>query len=185
MGKQDIDKCDICGKDAIINICDGKGGHEAHYCQTCHNRLMAEEMGIDVPEDVPEELIILDSRDQVHRFKIEYMNWGHMQRLEAFEDYSTGYRCAVGAEFDVCFPELWEMMMKKLERKMNIEYIDENGHWTYGKIVGDIVWDSEADDKRIIVNGKAYTWHDFYREIEASEGWQIKIEFADSTDDLE
>jgi len=185
MSKQDSNKCDICGEDALIHISDGKGGHEANYCQTCHNRLMAEEMGIEVPEDVPEELIITDFKDQVHRFKIEYMIWGHMQRLEAYEDYSLGYRCAVGAEFDVSFPELWDMMMKKLERKMNTEYIDEKGHWTYNKIVGDVVWDSEADDKRIIINGKAYTWYELYREVEASEGWQIKIEFADSTEDLD
>jgi len=185
VSKADSNKCDICGKDARIHVGDGESGVYTHYCQTCHNTIMAMDIGIDLAEDVPEELIITDSKNRVHRFNVDYMIWGHMQRLEVYEDYSTGYRCAVGAEFDVGFPELWERMMKKLDRKMSTEYIDEKKNWTTEKIVGDIGWDSESDELRIVINGEPFTWHELYREVQAREGWQVKIEFADSTDDLE
>ena len=180
-----MSKCDLCGKDAKIHFGDGKGNTVERYCQTCGNRIMALNIGIEAAEDVPEELFIVDSDGKAHRFKIEYLILGYFQRLEAYEDCGTGYSCAVGAEFDITFPELWERMMKKLEKKLNTKYIDEEGWPINNKIVGDIVWDSETDEKVVVIDGKPYTWEEVYRWVKAHEGWQIKIEFADSTDDME
>jgi hypothetical protein len=180
-----MSKCDICGEDSIIRLGGGKRDDVINYCQTCFNSMMADSIGIDAPENVPEELMIMDAEGKPHRFKIEYIIWRHMQRLEAYEDYSSGYRCAVGAEFDVSFPELWDRMMKKLERKLNTKYIDDNGHWTYRKIIGDVESASGFNEVNIVVDGKPYKWEELYREAQASEGWQIKIEFADLTEDLE
>ena len=187
MSNNDSNKCDICGKDPIISMSDGKGGITAKYCQTCFNKMMAERIGIDAPENVPEELVTVDIENNVHRFKIEYMIWGHIQILKAYEDFSPGYKCEVGAEFDIEFPELWEMMIAKLDRKMNMVYFDDDGRWNYNKIIGDIVWDREREtgDMNIIINGKPYTWDELYREVKTYEGWQIKIEFADPTENLE
>jgi hypothetical protein len=185
MTKHDSNKCDICGEfEALILMRDDKSGTDTNYCQTCFNEMMFAGMGLEAPENVPEELMLVDQAGRVHRFRIEYLNWGNMQRLEAFEGREAGYRCAVGAEFDVSFPELWDRLLVKLEKKLNTLYINEEGIWLSDRIVGDVEWSSQ-DGLNINIDGKLYSWHELSRRVESHEGWQIKIQFAEPTEDLE
>jgi hypothetical protein len=80
---------------------------------------------------------------------------------------------------------MWTKLMERLERMMSIKYIASDGYWNGNKLLGYLNYSSNSDACDVIIDGKAYTWEELGRIVGVSEGFQIKIEIADPTDELD
>jgi hypothetical protein len=122
---------------------------------------------------------------KLHLFAIEFMLFPHCKTLKACETGESRYKCAVYGELDDSFSQMWTQLMKRLEKMLSVKYITPDGHWNGEKLLGYLAYSSDSDACDVIVDGKAYTWEELGRIVATSEGFQIKIEIADPTDELE
>lgn len=51
---------------------------------------------------------------------------------------------------------------------------------------GRIVWDDESDGRLplLVIDEKPVAWHQFARIISSYEGWQLKLEIRERTDEV-
>jgi hypothetical protein len=178
------DKCNICGKPAIVFISGSEDGE--CYCQNCYNKMTAEEYDIEIPDIIPETVSVADDKGNLHTFRIRFMLWGHINTLEAEEaDAETQYACHLYGEPDKPFSELWSRLLLQIEHTINTHYIDDDGHFHDNKAIGYINYNDKHEDLDIVIDGKSYSWEDLKKNVNSREGWRIKIEFAESEEELE
>jgi hypothetical protein len=178
-------KCDVCGAEARIYLSDGKGGTTARYCLDCHNVIMAENYGQELPEDMAKRIWIVDSRGIERSFEVELMLFGHANKLEANEIGDSKYRCVVYGDPDEPFAKLWNKLLSRLTKAVNTTYLEEDGWIKNERAVGYIEYNDATDGHDIIIDGRCFSMDELEKNLAGREGFQIKIEFADSTDDIE
>jgi hypothetical protein len=176
-------RCDICGKPAKVYI-NGEAGMDLRLCVDCSNRQMAEMTGTAVPK-VPKNIFLNDSDGVRHTFEIEMLMFPNGISLIADEVSDTMYRAEVFGELDKDFDELWQTLIAKLRKFLSVKYMKKNGYFCDNKAIGYIAYNHIRDAQDIIIDGNPYTWQDLEKNIDAHEGFQIKIEFGDYNDILE
>jgi hypothetical protein len=120
-----------------------------------------------------------------HLFTLEFMLFPHLKSLKAYETGDSKYKCEVCGELDDSFFQMWTQLMERLEKMLSVKYITPDGRWNGMKLLGYLAYNNDSDACNVIIDGKAYTWEELGRIVATSEGFQIKIEIADPTDELE
>ena len=177
--------CDICGKPSKFRIGDDKDVALRNLCLNCHNRKMAERFASDMPDNIPERLTITDHNGKHHEFDIEFIIFGTGKSLTAYEIGKTKRKADVWGSLDDDFDEMLKTLKERIKEALSVEYMDQHGRIKDHKLVGYIEYDSDLDECVIFVDGKPYTWGDLGRNISAFEGWNIKIEFGSTCDELD
>jgi hypothetical protein len=175
--------CEICGKESRIALRQDK--KKAHYCVECYNELLAKLMGVTFPREIPKEISFYDNEMNLHSFALEFMLLPNCKLLKACETGESRYKCEVLGEVDDSFLQMWNQLMERLKKMMSVKYITPDGGWNGMKLLGYLDYNSDNGVCDIIIDGKAYTWEELGRIVATNEGFQIKIEIADPTDELE
>ncbi|MCL1809776.1 MAG: UPF0158 family protein [Clostridiales bacterium] len=177
------DKCSICGNDAKIHI---SGAQEASYCLDCHNKHMAALTGAEMPDAVPTQIVLFDACEEAHAFSIESMIFPHCKSIHATEVVgTTRYKEAVYGEIDDSFEGMWVKLVSRLEKVLSKKYMGDDASIEDLKAVGYVEYNSIHEAYEVIIDGKAYTWAQLEKNLSVHEGWKIKIEFADMSEELE
>lgn len=174
-------KCDVCGKVSKISI-EKADKTDAHYCADCYNNEMAQLMDFNLPDIVPKHLDLNDCNGKAHRFAIEYMLFPNGQSLQAWEEGEAEYRCCVYGDLDENFMPVWFRLLDRLQKMLSVKYI-EKGRWTEDRVEGYVRW-SEKDGCEVVVDGVPYTWEELGENVSSYEGFRIRIEIVDATDEF-
>jgi hypothetical protein len=162
-----------------------QGEKNVHYCIDCHNKLLAELMGVNLPGDIPKEITLYDNEMNLHLFALEFMLFPHCKSLKAYETGESKYKCGVRGELDDSFFQMWTQLMERLEKMMSVKYLTSDGCWNGEKLLGYLDYSNDSNACNVVIDGKAYTWEELGQIVATSEGFQIKIEIADPTDELD
>ena len=174
--------CVKCGNEQLVGFIGEDGFHEA-LCQECFNELIAEEYSDIIPEHIPNELVMKDIDNIPHVFSVEFRILGHCTTLCAFEGSENGYSCKVLGKLDEDFKYLWNRLYYRLHEILFVKYI-ENDQWIEDRIVGYVAYNDETNRHDLIVDGKSYSWEEIGNHIGTYEGFQVKIEVIDPSDEV-
>jgi len=157
--------CDVCGKSSKVHIKYGKGGKVRNLCFDCHNREMAELYDSDMPDHVPEKLMVTGRNGKPHEFDIEFIIFGTGKSLTATEVGKTKRKADVWSSLDDDFDEMLDTLKKRIKKALSVKCMDQNGRIKDQKLVGYIDYDRDSDECVIFIDGKSYTWGELGRNI--------------------
>ena len=180
-------ECQLCGRDnAYIHF------GEERICLACYNGKMAKELGVEA-ESYPEGVAIRDGRGAVHHFRLRKRLDPIGIFMEAEELESAGYQFKVQGDLYGDQGELLLQLIAKAEHGMGNMYVERgqfpNGQWYDSirdhRLVGRVEW-NPADEEvpLLVVDGKSYTWEEFGKMLMAFEGFQLKLEMLDPTEEV-
>lgn len=140
---------------------------------------MSDLCGIDT-EKYPHQIIFQNRKRKWLTLDIEYIVLPHIKGLTATS--TDEYKCNVSGELEDDFSLLWSKLLKKMDDISSVKYLEKVGFTS--KAVGYVCYNSETDEHEFVVDGKHCTLEDIGRWMRGHEGFQMKIEFADLSDDL-
>jgi len=144
---------------------------------------MSEQMDLNKPKDIPEYLFFEDCNKVMHSFNIEFMIFPMGLSLRAIEVSPDEYECSIFGELDEEFPVMWNKLLVKLQKMLSLKYTVD-GNWAKDLAVGRLEYNEDSDYSDVVIDGKRVTWEDLGMFLNRYQGFQIKIEIADATDDL-
>ncbi|TMA62120.1 MAG: hypothetical protein E6J69_19460 [Deltaproteobacteria bacterium] len=191
------ERCEDCGHqvptyDTIHLTLSAK---QSRICTRCFNALIAKRVGVDFEHPNFAPIVLEDAAGTTHEFHFRTRHGGDHVAVEAFEiaDHQAG-----GYEFQVLgdpsddpiriFQQLFERMRRALGRK----HIEENEHGPQiaksaeGWVVrGQIEWDDEEQGRvpRLVIDGKGYSWEQIGRMLMSFEGFRLKMETYDRSEE--
>ena len=175
-----MSKCEQCGKEAKVHLANEDGTAQA-LCANCYSALTAELMDMEMPT-VPETLCLEDCEGKSHTFHIEFLFHPHCKELTARENYDDGYACTMAGTPEENFSFMWSRLTNRLSKMLSVKYI-EDGRFIGNKAAGYVNYDRERDTHYLVIDGKRYDWSEIGKQLATYEGFQIKIEFADPSDE--
>ncbi|WP_017379308.1 DUF7713 domain-containing protein [Paenisporosarcina sp. TG-14] len=181
-------ECQLCGNtDAYIHF-----GTEL-LCLDCYNEKMFKKLGVKATS-YPEGVTIRDGEGKVHRLRLRKRLDPIGIIMEANAEESDGYQFIVHGELDVDQDELFLQLIAKAERGMAEKYV-EQGQFPNGqsyntmknnRLAGIIAYNPDEDVvPKLVVDGKSYTWDEIGKMVMVYEGFQIKLETLDPSDEIE
>ena len=181
-------KCQLCGQHKVyIHF------NKESICLDCYNGKMFKELGVRA-ESYPEGVTIRDSRGEAHQFHLRKQLDPISIMMEAEELAPGGYRFAVHGDLDGDQGELLLQLIAKAERGMAEQYA-EQGQLPDGqsyhsiknhRLAGRIEYNSmEEDVPLLVVDGKPYTWEEIGKMMMTYEGFQVKLELLDPSEEVE
>ncbi|XJZ27036.1 hypothetical protein ACF5W4_17195 [Bacillota bacterium Lsc_1132] len=183
--------CEHCeSKEAKVHL---KLEHATlHLCTNCYNELMAEELEVDLDQLI-ETFSIKDGQGVSRTFRVERYIHPVGIYLEAVENLEFGYKFAVHGEVNSNQQELLNKLIEKVRkgtREQHVKTTVLNGHAFHtlisDQLKGLIEYDETSEDTPLVmIDGKPFSWDEVGKMLKAFEGFQIKIEMVDMTDDLE
>lgn len=181
-----FERCDGCGAPAKVFLSD-ESGTVAKMCLDCHNHMMAEITGTDIPDSMPRRLAFRNNTGQVREFALEFYIFEGGSKLSAYEIGKTRLRAEVFGDSDDEFSYLLKKLSRRIERLLNEVFIEPDGSFINGRAVGYVDYNHERNDHDIVIDGKPFTWEQLKKNISAHEGWGITIEFGEvgADDDYE
>lgn len=172
--------CEQCGNEAKIHLTAEDGGSQA-YCVNCYSSMTAALMDMEMPS-VPKTLCLEDCEGNSHTFHIEFLFHPHCKELTAYENHEDGYAGQVAGAPEENFSFMWSRLTNRLSKMLSVKYM-EGGRFKGDKAAGYVNYDPARDTHYLVIDGKRYEWSELGRQLGAFEGFQIKIEFADPSDD--
>jgi hypothetical protein len=161
-------------------------------CTRCFNARIA---GVDFEHPNFEPVVLEDAVGNPHEFHFTTRHGGAHVAVEAFEiedGHPGGYQfqvlCDPSAEPIAIFQQLFERMRRALSRR----HIEEGEHgpqiaksgqsWI---VRGNIEWDDEEQGRvpLLVVDGKRYSWDQLGRMLMSFEGFQVKLEVFDKSEE--
>jgi hypothetical protein len=190
-------KCEICKKnDANIHLTD-LDGRTKQVCQTCHNQLTADYMGIELS---PFENGIYEysgKNGKVHRFIINKMvlpvGIGY-EATEITKNDAPGYKIGILDDIECDQEYLFYKLETKIKYTLSKRYLEtittpDGRKQTVLKNdegVGRFEYDEHNDGiHKVVIDGKAFTWDELGRMLNAYEGFQFKLKIYDITEDVQ
>jgi len=189
-------------------ICEGCGetipGYDiVHYgsidhgyrklCSQCYNAAVAERSGVEDFENIRlEPIVMTDCKGKEHLFHFQTRLLGDIVALEAFEvreGNPGGYQFElIGDPEDDLFALLGRLV-QKVRKALSIKHIEDGDHGLQiidqtvrGRIESSC---SDYDSEPVIViDGREISWGEFGRMLMGFEGWQIKLEIVDRSDEV-
>jgi len=155
--------------------------------------MMTEVLGVKV-ESYPEGVSIRDAYGMVRYFSIKKRLHSGGISMVAEEFKSFGYRFAVHGKLECDQGQLFLQLIDKAERAMMESFIQEgrfpNGQRYYSlkkdRLVGIVESNREEDGTPVlIVDGKPFTWEEIGKLLMSYEGFQLKVEAVDISDEIE
>ncbi|MCL1855931.1 MAG: hypothetical protein FWF86_09375, partial [Clostridia bacterium] len=150
----------------------------------CYNKLMAELTDTEAPDKIPKHVFFIDHRGVTRTFEVEFYIFPIGKKLEATEVGETKIKEAVHGELDDDFGKMWTTLISRIQKALNKKYMGSDGYVKGNKIIGYIECNLERGAHDVIIDGKPYTWKQLEKNISMHEGFKIKIEFANITDEL-
>lgn len=188
-----MSKCEHCESKETKHVLSISKDNSLYLCSDCYNELMAEELGIDV-EPMIDSFSLKDYQGTSRTFYVEKKLDPIGIFLEANENKEYGYRFAVHGELNCDQQELLNKLIAKARRGTRKQYVKE-GVFPSGQryntlatdqIIGLLECDKASDRiPLVIIDGKPFTWDQLGKMLMSYEGFQIKIEMFDETDDVE
>jgi hypothetical protein len=191
--------CESCGKPLKPNQCVSLGSQDGGYrelCLGCCNAAMAEYLGADFEHADFEPMTLTDAGGVKHEFHFGIRFLGDCVALDAFEmrdGEPAGYRFNVMSYEPEEDPlELFGKLLGKMRRGLAQRHLerDEDGRLRITKpdIVRGVI-DSDPDDDwedrmpLIVVDGQNVTWQQLGRMLLTYEGFQLKMEIYDKSEE--
>jgi hypothetical protein len=114
--------------------------------------------------------------------------------LEAVENIEFGYKFAVHGELNTNQVELVNRLIEKTRKGQGKQHVTRNvfpngqayNSIMNGQLSGLIDYDENSDGSPLIlIDGRPFTWEEVGKMLMTYEGFQIKIQMYDVTDDIE
>lgn len=173
--------CELCGReDAYIHF-----GAE-QICLFCYNEKMSEELGVQA-ESYPTGITIRDGKGQAHEFRLRKRLDPIGVIMEADEQGTGGYQFVADCELDGDQGALLLELIAKAERGMAEQYIEQRHVRTItnARLAGRVEWNPTDDEiPLLVVDGKTYSWQEIGKMVMSYEGFQLKLELLDSSDEI-
>ncbi|MGP4060991.1 DUF7713 domain-containing protein [Halobacillus sp. H74] len=185
-----MERCHQCKKnDSTIHT--QIDGESISLCLDCYNAILAEELGVELLDQV-KEVTFRDHAGVLRYFSIVQRVDPAGLFIEAEEKNGYGYTFAIHGELDEDQVALFERLMEKVKQGLDVSYIEEkafpNGQ-SYHSLKDDRFFGQiemgENGGPVIVIDGKPYTWDEVGKMMESYEGFQLKMEIYDPTDDIE
>ncbi|MBS4212697.1 DUF7713 domain-containing protein [Neobacillus rhizophilus] len=154
---------------------------------------MAEELEVDLDELI-ETFSMKDGQGVSRTFHVERRLHPIGIYLEASENLEFGYKFAVHGELNCNQPELLAKLMEKVRKGIRERHVKAgvfpNGQ-AYNSVINDrlkgLIKHDETSEGTplVIIDGKPFSWEEVGKMLMSYEGFQIKIEMYDMTDDLD
>lgn len=181
-------RCQVCKKnESYIRL------GEDHLCLSCYNGMMATQLGVAITS-YPEGVAMKDGQGTLHHFRLRKRLDPIGIIMEAGEEREGGYQFREYGELHEDQGELLLRLLNKMESEMSELYI-ENGEFPNGQIYHFMPNDrlagrvepnpADRDTPLLAVNGKHYTWEEIGRMLMHYEGFQVKLEIVDLSEDIE
>ena len=162
-------------------------------CVGCFNAMMSEELGVKV-ESFPKGVSIRGGDGVVRHFTIKKRLHPGGINMVAEELKSCGYQFAVHGELECDQGQLFLQLIDNAKRAMMETFIQE-GQFPNGqryhvlkkdRLVGIVESSKEEDGTPVlVVDGKPYTWEEIGKMLMSYEGFQLKVEAVDISDEIE
>lgn len=189
------ERCEDCGHDVpaygTIQLALSET-ESRRVCTRCFNTRIA---GVDFEHPNFAPVVLKDASGMSREFHFTTRHGGSHLAMEAFEvedGHQAGYQFQVLGDPEeeplAIFRQLFERMRRALARR-HIEdgdlgpQIARSGQsWV---VRGQIDWDADEGGRvpRLVVDGKSYTWDEIGRMLMAFEGFQVKMEVYDKSEE--
>ena len=193
------DTCESCGKTLVPMQCVSLGSQDGSYrdlCLGCGDAAMAEHLGADFEHSDFEPMTLVDASGVEHEFHFAIRFLGDRVSLDAFEmrnDEPCGYQFNVLSFEPEGEPlELFGTLLEKMRRGLAQRHLerDEDGMLCIAKpdVVRGMI-DSDPDDDWetrmpvLVVDGQNVTWDQLGRMLLTYEGFQLKMEIYDKSEE--
>lgn len=190
--------CALCGKSThgMIVLTDPSGVTK-NYCRDCHNKELAEYMGIENFKDFIKAYQVMDTDGELHVFEIQKEIFPMGIKWVANEiknGEADGYQFALHTKLEDSPVESLQKLYRKINKGLSKKYVKKvqiEGHIFYtlpdDKLVGCIEWDDEYSGEipKIVIDGKTYSWHQVGKMLMAYEGWNILMKVREMGEDEE
>jgi len=190
------DTCNDCGSQ--IGFMEGvnlevPGQAGRLLCLECFNAFMSREMKLDFEHPRFHSVEITDSAGTSHRFEIRTMLDGDVVSVRAAEprdDGTHGYEAEVLGDPTDDPMLLFKCLYERLRRELGWKHLVETDR---GLQLGDgdivrarVAWD-EAQGGRVpllVIDGREVTWEELGQMVMRYEGWNLRLEFLEQSDEL-
>lgn len=140
-----------------------------------------------------EPVRVVDARGVEHEFRFRTRLFGPGMAIDALEfrdGNPAGYEfCVIGEPEDDALALLGKLIgkMRRALAQTHLEDTKLGPQVSEGLIVRGMV-SSDPDEERsgpmLVIDGREVSWEEFGRMVEAFEGWQFRLEFADRSDEV-
>lgn len=189
------DHCEQCGEITPGYDSVSYGSMDRGYRQLCSRCFNAEVAKLNGLEDFDnfrlEPVGITDCAGETHQFHFRTRLFGSGVALDAFElreGNPAGYRFQIVGDPEDDLFALLGRLIQKIRRTLSIKHLEDDGNRLQiadQTVRGRIDWDDSQDGRvpLIVVDGREISWEEFGRMLMTFEGWQIKLEILDPSDE--
>jgi hypothetical protein len=193
------DPCESCSKPTTpfgsVEVSSVAKGYR-HLCMACYNAAMSEHCGVECehPEFSPIRLTDVDGELHEFHFATRLIGDGvaiHAQEVK--DGDAAGYEFQViGFDPEGEILELYQELFEKMRRAMAQKHLRQG---TRGLAIAEhqtvrarIDCDRETDEygnsrPLLVIDGKPVDWEQFGRMLMSFEGWQLKLEIYDGSEE--
>ena len=191
--------CESCGKPLVpyqsVNY-GSRNGTYRHLCLACYNTEFAREAGLDFQHADFQPIRLADADGMEHEFHFGIRLLGDRVALDAHEmrDGEPG-----GYEFQVVSfdpegepLELFGRLLERMRRELARRHLEHEEEFGWGIAEGGVVraridcdLEREGGDRvpLLVIDGREITWEEFGRMLMSYEGWQLKLEIYDKSEE--
>ena len=189
--------CAGCGLKVLPYEIMHSGSAETGYreiCNQCFNTEVAEADGLTKFEHVKFAPVSLDDCSGAsHLFYFRVRLFGIGVAIDAFElreGYPFGYQFQIIADPEDDLMVLLGQMIKKIRRALSVKHLTRSqGSWQIAdhRVVRAVI---QSDCSRgagmpvLAIDGREVSWHEFGRMLVAYEGWQLKLQIRDQSEEI-
>jgi hypothetical protein len=195
---QRTERCEYCGNEApgydVIYLA-ASGNDTRRLCTRCFNELMARQTGLAFDHPVFAPVSLEDAVGVCHQFHFRVRHGGDHIALDAFElkeGSPGGYEFQVLGDPEGDPSELFQRLVQRVQRALARQHIEvgslgpqiaaSDGRWI---VRGQIDWDEDADERvpRLVIDGRCYSWNEVGRMLMTFEGFNVRMEVHDRSDE--
>ena len=175
-----------------VHQSDGKGGDLGFVCGRCWAQVLSEHVGKDVPHIELAPITMKTAEGQTHEFHFRYNPVPGILKASELKDGSPeGYEFSVLAEEGEPSASLVGRLLEKIRRGMAHQHLEPCNITTGGlsikdeTVCGRIEWDDEQDGRvpSLVIDGRSISWDQFGRMLMQFEGWQVRMDFLDESEE--
>ena len=163
-------------------------------CGRCFNEAAASQLGLQRFEHVVFEPVrMLDARGIEHEFRFHTRLFGPGVSIDAYELQNGspgGYRFQVIGDPEDDPLELLGKLIGKMRRALARTHLEETKHGLQvndGMVLRGTVGSDPDEDHgvpMVVIDGRDVSWEELGRMVSTFEGWQFKLEFRDSSEEV-
>ena len=193
-GVEQLDKCNRCARlKATIRLSSDIERTEEVICSDCYNEELADHLDVSLIDN-PTLIIFKDENGKSRHFNVEKMLFSTGISLEANENNAYGYKFAVHGELDCDQNVLFDQLFEKIQQGLSTTYVKQdifpNGQRYHSMksdvLIGRIEHSEETwNEPVVVIDGKPYSWEELGKIMMSNEGFQLRMEIFDITDDAE